>query len=179
MLFFFCEFISTFNIAVLSRYWYFLLLLFSFFLFVYVLDSRQKQLTSYDCFVFAISSHGMELVQKDERGNNVHQHAIKMFDDQFVYTSNILDHFNDKNCRALKNKPKLFFIQVWFSTLGVTSRNSYFALWSFEMVDCYYHFSYTFLKFSKGRYFIVCLIVYFFRTLIKDNVCIGSIPFIV
>eukprot|EP00105_Crassostrea_gigas_P042057 XP_019926205.1 PREDICTED: uncharacterized protein LOC105336315 isoform X2 [Crassostrea gigas] len=74
--------------------------------------SGQKLLTSYDCFVFAISSHGMEFVQRDKMGNSVHQHAIKTFDDQFVYTSDILDHFNDTNCKALKNKPKLFFIQA-------------------------------------------------------------------
>lgn len=79
-------------------------------------------LTSYDCFVFAISSHGKEFVQKDKMGNSVHQHVIKTFDDQFVYTSEILDHFNDTNCKALKNKPKLFFIQVWVSTLCVTSK---------------------------------------------------------
>lgn len=75
-------------------------------------DCKQQMLKSYGCFVFAISSHGIESVQEDERGNSVHRHAIEMFDEEYIYTSHILDHFNDSNCRALRNKPKLFFIQA-------------------------------------------------------------------
>uniref|UniRef100_A0A8W8J570 Uncharacterized protein n=1 Tax=Magallana gigas TaxID=29159 RepID=A0A8W8J570_MAGGI len=72
----------------------------------------QHMLTSYDCFVFAISSHGMEFVQKDKMGNSVQQHVIKMFDGEYIYTKDILDYFTDRKCKALKNKPKLFFIQA-------------------------------------------------------------------
>nr|XP_034331079.1 uncharacterized protein LOC105339898 isoform X2 [Crassostrea gigas] len=72
----------------------------------------QQMLTSYDCFVFAISSHGMEIVQEDKSGNSVHQHAIEMFDGVYIYTKGILDYFTDGKCKALKNKPKLFFIQA-------------------------------------------------------------------
>lgn len=89
-------------------YTFFVLFFCNMFLFL----GSQQLFTSYDCFVFAISSHGMELVQKDKQGNTVHQHAVEMFDGTYIYTKSILDFFSDRKCKALKGKPKLFFIQV-------------------------------------------------------------------
>ncbi|XP_062587152.1 uncharacterized protein LOC134248784, partial [Saccostrea cucullata] len=72
--------------------------------------SKNKSLKEYDCFVFAISSHGIE---KEVKGKDqvVHHHAIQMFDDEFFDTQDVLDYFSPKACKALTNKPKLFFIQ--------------------------------------------------------------------
>ncbi|XP_062575353.1 uncharacterized protein LOC134237268 [Saccostrea cucullata] len=73
--------------------------------------SKDKSLKAYDCFVFAISSHGVE---KEVKGKDqvVHHHAIQMFDDEYFDTQKVLDYFSPKACEALKNKPKLFFIQA-------------------------------------------------------------------
>ncbi|XP_062584995.1 uncharacterized protein LOC134246643 [Saccostrea cucullata] len=73
--------------------------------------SKNKSLKEYDCFVFAISSHGIE---KEVKGKDqvVHHHAIQMFDDEFFDTQDVLDYFSPKACKALTNKPKLFFIQA-------------------------------------------------------------------
>ncbi|XP_061176327.1 uncharacterized protein LOC133185241 [Saccostrea echinata] len=73
--------------------------------------SKDKSLNVYDCFVFAISSHGIEREVK-KKDQVVHHHAIQMFDDEYFDTQEVLDHFSPKACKALKNKPKLFFIQA-------------------------------------------------------------------
>ncbi|XP_048765196.2 uncharacterized protein LOC125673006 isoform X2 [Ostrea edulis] len=73
--------------------------------------SKSDTLKNYDCFAFAISSHGLE---REERkgGSLVHHHVIQMFDDEFIDTSQILDYFSPKKCKIMKGKPKLFFLQA-------------------------------------------------------------------
>lgn len=88
--------------------------------FSFIVDSKKTDLS---CFAFAISSHGFEMEKKDEnakqkkRGKEKHEiktkhHAIQMFDGKFVFTHDILDCFSDTNCPGLRNKPKIFLIQV-------------------------------------------------------------------
>jgi hypothetical protein len=68
-------------------------------------------LKNYDCFAFAISSHGLEREER-KAGSQVHHHCIQMFDDEFIDASQILDYFSPRKCRIMKGKPKLFFLQV-------------------------------------------------------------------
>lgn len=69
-----------------------------------------------DCFACVISSHGME-----GKVSPVHPQVEKPFikiehftytRDGVVRTNELLELFNDRNCRHLKGKPKMFFIQV-------------------------------------------------------------------
>lgn len=41
-----------------------------------------------------------------------------MFDGDYFYTEDIIDYFRDRKCQALKNIPKLFFIQVTQQTMA-------------------------------------------------------------
>ncbi|XP_061177371.1 uncharacterized protein LOC133186111 [Saccostrea echinata] len=73
--------------------------------------STDPALEDFDCFVFAISTHGVELEEADkERGLTVRKHAVQMFDGKYYSTSKILEFFSC--CEALTGKPKLFFIQA-------------------------------------------------------------------
>ncbi|XP_061177099.1 uncharacterized protein LOC133185825 [Saccostrea echinata] len=74
--------------------------------------SKDDTLTDYDSFVLAISTHGLELesANRAKRDYVVHHHALLMNDDQSYYTATILEKF--RKCKALKGKPKLFFIQA-------------------------------------------------------------------
>ena len=35
-----------------------------------------------------------------------------MFDRHDFYTKDIIEYFSDRKCKALRNKPKMFFVQV-------------------------------------------------------------------
>ena len=74
-------------------------------------DSKSEDLEKYNCFAFGISSHGFE-VKKKENKKFVSHHAVQMFDDGDMYTKDIIEYFRDRKCKALRNKPKMFFIQV-------------------------------------------------------------------
>ena len=63
-----------------------------------------------DCFMFVISTHGLEMANPRAKGKL--DHVIVCSDDQLIFTSNILEMFSEKNCPTLKNKPKIFFIQA-------------------------------------------------------------------
>lgn len=63
-----------------------------------------------DCFILVISTHGLEMPNPRAKGKL--DHVIVCSDDQLIFTSNILEMFNEKNCPSLKNKPKIFFIQA-------------------------------------------------------------------
>lgn len=69
-----------------------------------------------DCFACVISSHGMEgQVRTSTPGVREPfirtEHSINTRDG-VVSTNKLLELFNDRNCRPLKGKPKMFFIQV-------------------------------------------------------------------
>ena len=67
-----------------------------------------------DAFACAIGSHGEEILQKmsdRDTGSKTYEHAV-YGTDASVTTAEILNIFSDKNCRQLKGKPRLFFIQV-------------------------------------------------------------------
>ncbi|XP_061176802.1 uncharacterized protein LOC133185525 isoform X2 [Saccostrea echinata] len=75
--------------------------------------STDPAVKDFDCFVFAISTHGLELEEVDkERGFTVREHAVQMFDGEYYSTSEILEYFSYGKCKALRGKPKLFFIQA-------------------------------------------------------------------
>lgn len=63
-----------------------------------------------DCFMFMISTHGLE--QKNAAKGGQVDHALVCADEQLIFTSTILDMFNDTNCPSLSGKPKLFYIQA-------------------------------------------------------------------
>ena len=63
-----------------------------------------------DCFMFMISTHGLE--QRNPRKGGDLDHALVCADDQLIFTSSIVEMFNDRNCPSLKGKPKIFIIQA-------------------------------------------------------------------
>ena len=73
-------------------------------------ESQNLDHSDSDCFMFVISTHGLEMPNPRVKGKL--DHVIVCADDQLIYTSNILDLFSERNCPTLKNKPKLFFIQA-------------------------------------------------------------------
>jgi hypothetical protein len=68
-----------------------------------------------DCFVCVISTHGGEdpgyYVGDTEAPITKTEHYI-LNHKGAVWTRYIMDMFNDVHCKALKGKPRLFFIQV-------------------------------------------------------------------
>jgi hypothetical protein len=60
--------------------------------------------------MFMISTHGLE--QRNAMKGGQVDHALVCADDQLIFTSTILDMFNDTNCPTLKGKPKIFYIQA-------------------------------------------------------------------
>lgn len=70
------------------------------------------------CFACVVSSHGSEdAIGKAERDEylpdhvTVYEHFIATKDGK-IRTKRILEMFDDDNCKPLKGKPRLFFIQV-------------------------------------------------------------------
>ena len=74
-------------------------------------DSQSEDLGKYSCFAFGISSHGIEVKERENK-KFVSHHAVQMFDHDYFYTKDIIEYFRDRKCKALRNKPKMFFIQV-------------------------------------------------------------------
>lgn len=79
---------------------------------IIVLDSKREDLKKYSCFAIGISSHGVERTE-----NAISYHAIEMFDHGYLYTKDVIDYFCERKCAALRNKPKLFLIQVTHQTI--------------------------------------------------------------
>ncbi|XP_022294676.2 uncharacterized protein LOC111104825 [Crassostrea virginica] len=73
--------------------------------------SKSKDLEKYSCFAFGISSHGIEFKERENK-KFVSHHAVQMFDHDYMYTKDIIEYFRDMKCKALRNKPKMFFIQA-------------------------------------------------------------------
>lgn len=63
-----------------------------------------KELKLYDVAVFVFMSHGYEDVYR--------QSIIKGTDEEPVEESWIVGQFSNKNCEALRNKPKIFLFQT-------------------------------------------------------------------
>ncbi|XP_048767912.2 uncharacterized protein LOC125674710 isoform X2 [Ostrea edulis] len=78
--------------------------------------SKDDLLNDYESFVFAISTHGMEVKKGDGSKRDIpvhhHVHVVQMFDGSYFDTGEILDRFSSRKCKALRGKPKLFFIQA-------------------------------------------------------------------
>lgn len=72
--------------------------------------ARAMDYSDCDCFVFVISTHGLE--QRNPRAGGQLDHALVCADDQMIFTSYITDQFNDDNCPSLRNKPKFFIVQA-------------------------------------------------------------------
>lgn len=72
--------------------------------------ARHTDHSDCDCFVFMISTHGLEHQNALKHGKN--DHALVCADDQLIYTSTIMEMFNDTNCPTLRGKPKIFLIQA-------------------------------------------------------------------
>lgn len=69
-----------------------------------------------DCFACVISSHGME-GQAKVRGHGTREPYVRTehfihTKDGVVRTTELLELFNDRYCRNLRGKPRMFFIQV-------------------------------------------------------------------
>nr|XP_034304251.1 caspase-1 [Crassostrea gigas] len=85
------------------------------------LEDKMKAIRDYvtaesDCFACVISSHGMEgQVRTSTPGVREPfirtEHSINTRDG-VVSTNKLLELFSDRNCRPLKGKPKMFFIQA-------------------------------------------------------------------
>ncbi|XP_062597024.1 caspase-10-like isoform X2 [Saccostrea cucullata] len=85
--------------------------------------SRVLAEKDFDCFVFAISTHGHEQEEADKaRGFTVRDHAVQMFDGEYYSTGQILEYFSYQKCKALRGKPKLFFIQACRNSLTDASK---------------------------------------------------------
>ncbi|KAK3103984.1 hypothetical protein FSP39_023421 [Pinctada imbricata] len=61
-----------------------------------------------ECFVCMISSHGEEVPRSDSS----HREHILYTNSGSVKTEDIVRMFNNKNCKCLNGKPRLFIIQV-------------------------------------------------------------------
>lgn len=76
-----------------------------------------------DCFACVISSHGMEgQIRTSIPGVPepfIRTEHFTYTRDGVVRTNELLELFNDRNCRPLKGKPKMFFIQACRSRLDV------------------------------------------------------------
>ncbi|XP_045211959.2 uncharacterized protein LOC123563303 [Mercenaria mercenaria] len=72
--------------------------------------ARNTDHSDCDCFMFMISTHGLE--QRNSLKGGKVDHALVCADDQLIFTSTIMDMFNDTNCPTLKGKPKIFYIQA-------------------------------------------------------------------
>ncbi|XP_061197022.1 caspase-6-like [Saccostrea echinata] len=75
-----------------------------------------------DCFACVISSHGME-GQISTKGKGpepfVRTEHFVYTRDGVVRTTELLELFNDRNCRALRGKPRMFFIQACRGRLDI------------------------------------------------------------
>ena len=98
--------------------------------FFYVVTSDNDLLERISCVVMVISSHGSEEeIQKEKTpGMEFRQKEIKFYQhristrDGSIETSKIVNMFDNPRCRALRGKPKVFFIQVWSSYCFMTYR---------------------------------------------------------
>ncbi|KAL4239204.1 hypothetical protein ACF0H5_000021 [Mactra antiquata] len=75
-----------------------------------LLDAQRTDHSNCDCFLFMISTHGLE--QKNALKGGQKDHALVCADEQLIFTSSIIEMFNDTNCPSLKGKPKIFLIQA-------------------------------------------------------------------
>ena len=68
-----------------------------------------------DAFACAIGSHGNEILQKRTSDpvnvSKLYEHAV-YGTDTYIATAEILKIFSDKKCKAMRGKPRMFFIQV-------------------------------------------------------------------
>ncbi|XP_062597260.1 uncharacterized protein LOC134258721 isoform X2 [Saccostrea cucullata] len=87
------------------------------------MKSIQKSITEEsDCFACVLSSHGME-GQTSTKGRGpepfVRTEHFFYTKDGVVRTTELLELFNNQNCRALRGKPRMFFIQACRGRLDV------------------------------------------------------------
>ena len=85
--------------------------------------ARRLKQTQYECLVVAISSHGTEAPSENTTEiagalQFVEMEDVIMARKGTVPIADLMEAFNERKCPTLKDKPKLFFIQVgcFFST---------------------------------------------------------------
>ncbi|XP_053386794.1 caspase-3-like [Mercenaria mercenaria] len=76
----------------------------------WLLKAQDTDHSTSDCFMFMISTHGLE--QQNPRKGGLVDHALVCADDQLIFTSTIIEMFSETNCPSLKGKPKIFIIQA-------------------------------------------------------------------
>lgn len=64
-----------------------------------------KDLKQVDCLVVAIMSHGKEGYDKENS-------YVVTTDNKVISISWILDQFDNSKCPEMRNKPKIFFLQI-------------------------------------------------------------------
>lgn len=98
--------------------------------------SLWSELRKYDCFVFALLSHG--------DGNEMGL-SVEFSDRGFVDVEDILTQFNNLHCKHLVGKPKIFLFPFcrYVSTFNATKNAIYsiekmikFILFGFAEADC-------------------------------------------
>lgn len=65
--------------------------------------AKNKELSKYDIAFFIFMSHGKE---------GIGQSNLKATDEKFIQETWIESQFSNKNCEALRNKPKIFIFQM-------------------------------------------------------------------
>ncbi|XP_022342790.2 caspase-1-like [Crassostrea virginica] len=88
-----------------------------------MIDIQQRITPETDCFACVISSHGME-GQAKVRGHGTREPYVRTehfihTKDGVVRTTELLELFNDRYCRNLRGKPRMFFIQACRGRLDV------------------------------------------------------------
>lgn len=82
-----------------------------------LLDAQRTDHSDCDCFLLMISTHGLENINALKGGKT--DHALVCADDQLIFTSTIIEMFNDSNCPSLNGKPKIFLIQACRGTVTI------------------------------------------------------------
>ncbi|XP_050392537.1 caspase-3 [Patella vulgata] len=93
----------------------------------------------FDCFAFAMSTHGDKISYYDTHENKAIEEDIVHATDGYIRTADILDVFSDENCNGLEGKPRLFFLQACRGDKLDPGTESSVVKENYDEIDGYYN----------------------------------------